>query len=76
MQKKAVRPTAAGYLLPAESKICVMGLGYIGLPTASILANKGYHVLGVDVPPDVVETSIAARFTSRSRTSTSSSARQ
>ena len=33
-----------------------MGLGYIGLPTASILANKGYHVFGVDVRPDVVET--------------------
>lgn len=24
--------------------ICVMGLGYIGLPTASILATKGYKV--------------------------------
>lgn len=33
-----------------------MGLGYIGLPTASILANKGYQVLGVDVRPDVVDT--------------------
>jgi len=41
---------------PGESKVCVMGLGYIGLPTASILANKGYHVFGVDVRPDVVET--------------------
>ncbi len=39
-----------------ETTVCVMGLGYIGLPTASILANKGYHVLGVDVRPDVVET--------------------
>jgi len=26
------------------------------LPTASILANKGYHVVGVDVRPDVVAT--------------------
>ena len=42
-------------IVPAETKICVMGLGYIGLPTASILANKGYHVFGVDVRPDVVE---------------------
>jgi len=40
----------------SETKVCVMGLGYIGLPTASILANKGYQVLGVDVRPDVVET--------------------
>lgn len=41
---------------PAETSVCVMGLGYIGLPTASILANKGYHVVGVDVRPDVVDT--------------------
>ncbi len=36
--------------------ICVIGLGYIGLPTASLLATKGYSVLGVDVAPSVVET--------------------
>ncbi len=36
--------------------VCVLGLGYIGLPTASILANKGMRVLGVDVAPRVVET--------------------
>jgi UDP-N-acetyl-D-mannosaminuronic acid dehydrogenase len=38
------------------TRVCVMGLGYIGLPTASILANKGYQVWGVDVRPDVVDT--------------------
>lgn len=36
--------------------ICVLGLGYIGLPTASIFATKGKRVLGVDVVPHVVET--------------------
>jgi UDP-N-acetyl-D-mannosaminuronic acid dehydrogenase len=36
--------------------ICVMGLGYIGLPTASLLGTKGYKVTGVDVSPSVVET--------------------
>ncbi|MBI2824141.1 MAG: UDP-N-acetyl-D-mannosamine dehydrogenase [Planctomycetia bacterium] len=41
---------------PSDTTVCVMGLGYIGLPTASILANKGYHVHGVDVRPEVVET--------------------
>jgi UDP-N-acetyl-D-mannosaminuronic acid dehydrogenase len=41
---------------PSQMTVCVMGLGYIGLPTASILAMKGYHVLGVDVRDDVVET--------------------
>jgi UDP-N-acetyl-D-mannosaminuronic acid dehydrogenase len=36
-------------------KICVLGLGYVGLPTASLLANKGYDVAGVDVVETVVE---------------------
>lgn len=36
--------------------ICVIGLGYIGLPTASLLGTKGYKVHGVDVSPKVVET--------------------
>ncbi len=36
--------------------ICVIGLGYIGLPTASIFATKGKKVLGVDVASQVVQT--------------------
>lgn len=36
--------------------ICVMGLGYIGLPTASLLATKGFSVRGVDVSQKVVDT--------------------
>lgn len=37
-------------------KICVIGLGYIGLPTAAVIARTGRLVHGVDVRPDVVET--------------------
>ena len=37
-------------------KICVVGLGYIGLPTAALLANRNYEVYGVDVVPSVVDT--------------------
>ena len=37
-------------------KVCVLGLGYIGLPTASTLANQGVRVVGVDVNSDVVNT--------------------
>jgi UDP-N-acetyl-D-mannosaminuronic acid dehydrogenase len=36
-------------------KICVIGLGYIGLPTASLLAVKGFKVHGIDVRQDVVD---------------------
>jgi len=38
------------------NKICVLGLGYIGLPTASTFATHGIKVVGVDVNPHVVET--------------------
>lgn len=37
-------------------KICVLGLGYIGLPTASTFATHGIRVIGVDVNQRVVET--------------------
>jgi len=36
--------------------ICVIGLGYIGLPTAAVFAQAGVNVLGVDVNPTAVET--------------------
>jgi UDP-N-acetyl-D-mannosaminuronic acid dehydrogenase len=34
--------------------ICVVGLGYIGLPTAAMLASRGHDVLGFDVSDRVV----------------------
>ncbi|WP_425486443.1 UDP-N-acetyl-D-mannosamine dehydrogenase [Corynebacterium incognita] len=36
-------------------KVCVVGLGYIGLPTAAFIASKGVPVVGVDVNPRTVE---------------------
>jgi len=37
-------------------KICVLGLGYIGLPTASTFATHGIRVVGVDVNRRVLDT--------------------
>jgi UDP-N-acetyl-D-mannosaminuronic acid dehydrogenase len=37
-------------------KICVLGLGYIGLPTASTFATHGVKVHGVDVNSQVIQT--------------------
>lgn len=37
-------------------KICVVGLGYIGLPTAAILASRGVEVIGVDINQQAVDT--------------------
>ncbi|NMA65496.1 MAG: nucleotide sugar dehydrogenase [Clostridiaceae bacterium] len=36
-------------------KICVIGLGYIGLPTAAMFATNGHRVLGVDINNKVIE---------------------
>jgi UDP-N-acetyl-D-mannosaminuronic acid dehydrogenase len=38
-----------------DKKICVIGLGYIGLPTAALLANAGFSVHGVDVNQNTVD---------------------
>ena len=37
-------------------KICVVGLGYIGLPTAAVIASRGIEVIGVDVSKRVIDT--------------------
>lgn len=36
-------------------KICVLGLGYIGLPTALLFAQKGYEVVGVDINRSIID---------------------
>jgi UDP-N-acetyl-D-mannosaminuronic acid dehydrogenase len=37
-------------------KVAVLGLGYIGLPTAALIASRGMHVVGIDTKEDVVRT--------------------
>ena len=41
---------------PPFEKICVVGLGYVGLPTAAMIAGRGVQVIGVDINTDSVET--------------------
>lgn len=38
------------------NKVCVIGLGYIGLPTAAIFASRKVKVLGVDINQHAVDT--------------------
>ncbi|MYA18288.1 MAG: hypothetical protein F4Z28_16765, partial [Gammaproteobacteria bacterium] len=45
---------AVGVSIPPR-RVCVVGLGYVGLPTAAILASKGIDVVGVDADPLRVE---------------------
>jgi UDP-N-acetyl-D-mannosaminuronic acid dehydrogenase len=37
-------------------KVAVIGLGYIGLPTAALIASRGMQVVGIDTKQDVVST--------------------
>jgi UDP-N-acetyl-D-mannosaminuronic acid dehydrogenase len=39
-----------------QTKVAVLGLGYIGLPTAAIVARSGAAVLGIDIHQHVVDT--------------------
>lgn len=43
-------------LVDKKPDVCVLGLGYIGLPTAAVIARSGCKVLGVDVNAGVVAT--------------------
>jgi UDP-N-acetyl-D-mannosaminuronic acid dehydrogenase len=38
-----------------KRKVCIMGMGYIGLPTAALLANKNYQVHGVDINQNTID---------------------
>jgi UDP-N-acetyl-D-mannosaminuronic acid dehydrogenase len=44
-----------------DRSLCVVGLGYIGLPTAAMFAAAGLRVTGVDVQASVVEAVNAGR---------------
>lgn len=42
--------------------VCVLGIGFIGLPTACLIASSGYNVLGVDINEDYVNRLKSNRF--------------
>jgi UDP-N-acetyl-D-mannosaminuronic acid dehydrogenase len=39
-----------------KKTVCVIGLGYIGLPTAALIASKGFSVSGIEVNENIVST--------------------
>ena len=43
-------------------EVVMIGLGYIGLPTAALIAQSGVHVHGVDINPSVVDTINAGKI--------------
>ena len=55
MMNQTMPQSVAPNLAP-EHQVAVIGLGYIGLPTAALLASYGWSVCGVDVSRKVVDT--------------------
>lgn len=47
---------------PTMKKICFVGLGYIGLPTAIVTAKSGLQVLGIDINPTIVDKTNAGQL--------------
>ncbi|MBY0450682.1 MAG: nucleotide sugar dehydrogenase [Cyanobacteria bacterium] len=53
-----VLPSSPENLNPAKTgllSVCVVGLGYVGMPTALLYARGGHPVLGVDINPTLVD---------------------
>ena len=42
--------------MPEFQKVAVVGLGYIGLPTAALIASRGIQVVGIDTNEEIVKT--------------------
>ena len=54
---QSLQSTAASKPLaqqPEFRSVTMMGLGYVGLPTAAVIASRGFDVVGVDVNEDIV----------------------
>jgi UDP-N-acetyl-D-mannosaminuronic acid dehydrogenase len=47
---------------PEFRTVTMMGLGYIGLPTAAVIASRGFDVVGVDVNEDIVNSISSAQI--------------
>ena len=45
-----------------QPEVVMIGLGYIGLPTAALIAQGGVQVHGVDINPSVVDTINAGKI--------------
>src|SRR5690349_17206592 len=54
LQEDAPAPQLLDLIRTRQAEICVVGLGYVGLPLAISLAEAGFRVRGLDVAADKV----------------------
>jgi len=38
-----------------DRKVCILGLGYVGLTLAAVMADVGFSVTGVEIRPEILE---------------------
>lgn len=48
----------------AKDEVCVVGLGYVGLPLAAVVARAGYNVVGFDIDPTLINELDTGQFKS------------
>ncbi len=48
--------------MKSNDRVCVLGMGFIGLTLAATLAEAGIEVLGVDVIPEVIDALISGHY--------------
>ncbi|MFM7701743.1 MAG: NAD(P)-binding domain-containing protein, partial [Bacteroidota bacterium] len=46
---KIINPMSDNSFHPQQARIGIIGLGYVGLPLATVFSEAGYRVLGFDV---------------------------
>lgn len=51
-----ISPHICTMISNSKPRVVVMGLGYIGLPTASLIASRGINVQGIDIHQEIVDT--------------------
>ena len=39
----------------ADRSVCILGLGYVGLTLATVMAEAGFRIVGVEIRDDVLE---------------------
>ena len=49
-----------------KAKICIIGLGYVGLPLALKFSQKGFFVYGLDTNKNRIDSLLAGCWTSHS----------
>ena len=60
---RAIKETLLSKLQNRTARVAVLGLGYVGLPFATVFAEAGFNVTGIDPDSRKVEAIKAGKIT-------------